>query len=83
MDSDFVSNLVDKKSTTGCLFQLASGAMSWRSKTQTIVSLSTGESEYVAMSTIAREFIQLNNLAGILAPRRVECFGSVGMIRRL
>jgi hypothetical protein len=52
----------DYKSISGYVFTLGSGAISWRSKKQTIIALSSTEAEYVALSEAAREAIWLKNL---------------------
>eukprot|EP00253_Pinus_taeda_P025724 PITA_25724 len=41
----------DRKSTSGYVFHMGSGAISWASKKQSIVALSTSEAEYVAATT--------------------------------
>ena len=43
-DSDWAGDLDDRRSTSGCVFQI-SWAVSWRSEKQTCVSLSTAEGE--------------------------------------
>ena len=48
-DSDYAGELDDRKSTSGHLFKLAGAAVSWTSKEQSTVSLSTAEAEYVAL----------------------------------
>ena len=50
------------KSTFGYMFVLAGGAMSWRSKKQTCVSLSTAEAEHVALAAAAKETVWLGKL---------------------
>ena len=40
-DSDYAGDLEDRKSTSGYVFLLSSGAISWSSKKQLVVSLST------------------------------------------
>ena len=40
-DSDWAGNLDDRHSTSGCLAQLSGGAISWLSKKQATVALST------------------------------------------
>lgn len=45
----------DRKSTTGYLWYLAGGPISWRSARQRIVALSSCEAEYVAMSDAVKE----------------------------
>ncbi|XP_043725534.1 secreted RxLR effector protein 161-like [Telopea speciosissima] len=47
-DSDFSSCLDSRKSTSGYVFLLAGGAISWKSKKLTCVSTSTMETEFVA-----------------------------------
>ena len=41
----------DRHSTSGKMFLLAKGAVSWLSKKQATVALSTTDAEYVALST--------------------------------
>eukprot|EP00253_Pinus_taeda_P036168 PITA_36168 len=50
-DSDWPGSVVDRKRTSGYVFHLGSGAVSWASKKQPIVSLSTTEFEYVVATT--------------------------------
>ncbi|WKA01571.1 hypothetical protein VitviT2T_019846 [Vitis vinifera] len=47
-DVDFVGCIDDKKSTTGYIFVMAGGAVSWKSVKQTLTTSSTMEAEYVA-----------------------------------
>lgn len=49
-DSDWGSNPVDRKSTTGVLFNIGSSVVTWLSKKQDIVALSSTEAEYIALS---------------------------------
>jgi len=48
VNSDWVENWVDRKSISGFIIILDQGAVSWGSKKQTSVSLSTVEAEFVA-----------------------------------
>ena len=50
-NSDWARSVDDRKSTSGYVFHLDSGAISRASKKQLIVSLSTTEAEYVATTT--------------------------------
>ncbi|XP_038904408.1 secreted RxLR effector protein 161-like [Benincasa hispida] len=50
-DSDYVGDLNDRKSTPGYIFMLGSGAISWSSKKQPIITLSTTEAELVAATS--------------------------------
>jgi len=47
-DSDCVGSVFDKKSTSGCCFSLGSTMISWQSRKQSIIALSTTEAEYIA-----------------------------------
>src|SRR5436189_3075653 len=51
------SNLVDRKSTTGYIFMMNGGPISWASRKQTTVALSTIEAEYMALSDATREML--------------------------
>ncbi|MCI80673.1 copia-type polyprotein, partial [Trifolium medium] len=51
--SDYAGDVNDRKSTSGFVFMLGSGAISWSSKKQPIVTLSTTEVEYVAAAACA------------------------------
>ena len=44
------ANMDDYKSTSGYVFLVGSGAITWRSKKQTTIALSSTEAEYIALS---------------------------------
>ena len=50
------------KSTSGYVFIAAGGAITWRSKKQTVIALSTTEAEYIALCEAGREACWLRNL---------------------
>ena len=52
----------DRHSTSGNVFFLAGGAVSWLSKKQATVALSTAEAAYVALSAATQEVIWLRRL---------------------
>jgi len=58
-DSDFVGDVVSQKSTTDYFFTMESEAVSWGSRLQKIVALSTREVEYVAATETCKELIWL------------------------
>jgi transposase InsO family protein len=52
----------DRKSISGYFFTRNGGAISWRSKKQPIISLSSMEAEYIAMTAATQEAIWLSRL---------------------
>ena len=61
-DADWAGDVHDRHSTSGNVFLLAKGAMSWLSKKQATVALATAEAEYVALSAATQEAIWLRRL---------------------
>ena len=61
-DSDFASGVDTRKYTSGYCFIHSGGCVSWRSKKQTIVSQSTVEAEYIAISFAVREALRIQKL---------------------
>ena len=57
-DADRMSN-EDQHAISGCAFLIDRGAISWSSKQQSIVTLSTTEAEYIAATHAAKEAIWL------------------------
>eukprot|EP00253_Pinus_taeda_P001650 PITA_01650 len=55
-------SVVDHKSTSGCCFSLGSTSISWISRKQKSVSLSTVEAEYIAASMASCEIVWLRKL---------------------
>lgn len=47
-DADYAGCVDDRKSTSGYVFMMAGGAVSWKSVKQTLTATSTMEAEYVA-----------------------------------
>jgi hypothetical protein len=56
------ANADEKKSTTGYVFKMAGGAITWFSKKQSITALSSTKAEYIALSEAAREARWLRSL---------------------
>src|SRR5882724_11823729 len=54
-NANYVEDPCDRKSTSGYAFMLAGGSISWKSKKQTSVSLSTTEAEYYALGIACQE----------------------------
>jgi len=61
-DSDWAGSVDDNKSTSGYVFHLGSGAISWAFKKQPIVALSTTKEEYVAATAATCQAIWMRRL---------------------
>jgi len=61
-DADFANDPTDRLSISGYVFKLGNGAITWSSKKQNAVALSSTEAEYTAMAHAAREVVWLRNL---------------------
>jgi transposase InsO family protein len=66
-DSDYGGDVDDRKSTPGYVFMMGSGAVSWSSRKQPIVTLSTTEAEFIAAAHCVCQ--------GIWLKRILECIG--------
>jgi len=61
-DADWAGDPGDRKSTSGYIFQISGASVSWRSKKQTCVALSTAEAEYIALASAAQEAAWIRQL---------------------
>jgi len=66
-DADWASNL-DRHSISGFVFFIGNGAVSWSSNKQPIVTLSSTESEYVALTHTARDVIWIQKNLHEISP---------------
>ncbi|KAJ9696926.1 hypothetical protein PVL29_008922 [Vitis rotundifolia] len=83
-DADFAGCIDDKKSTTGYIFVMAGGAVSWKSVKQTLTASSTMEAKYVACYEACRHAIWMQNFISALGvvdsisrPLKLFCDNSV------
>ena len=79
-NSNFIGCLDSRRSTSGYVFMLAGGAVSWKSVKQTLIASSTMEAEFIACYKASnhgiwlRNFItQLRIIDGIEKPLRINC----------
>lgn len=61
-DADYANDRETRRSTTGYVFLICGGPVTWACQRQKSVSLSTTEAEYVAASNATREAVWLRQL---------------------
>ena len=61
-DADWAGDIETRKSTSGYVFQIGSSTVSWSSKRQSTVALSSTEAEYIALAHATQEAIWLRTL---------------------
>ena len=71
-DSDWAGSAQDRKSTYGFCFSLGFAIVSWSSRKQGSVALSTAEAEYVSASDASREAVWLRKLLSDLFDTSLE-----------
>jgi len=76
-DSDWGADIDTRRSTSGYVFFLAGGPITWKSKLQPTVALSSTEAEYMALTPAAQEAISLRELFAELTgiDESVQMFG--------
>ena len=71
-DSDYAGDQDDRRSTSGYVFMLGTRTISWSSKKQQIVSLSTTKAEFIAATACACQAIWLRRILEELQFKQVE-----------
>ena len=61
-DSDWASDPITRKSTTGFLVKLANGVFCWNSRAQKSIALSSTEAEYMSLSDASRQLVWIRSL---------------------
>jgi hypothetical protein len=67
-DSDWAGDRDERKSTGGYIFLFHGAPISWRSKRQSCVALSTAEAEYIAAAETAKKAIFLKSMTNTFLP---------------
>lgn len=60
-DSDMAGDVDTRRSTSGYIFTFGGGAVSWQSRLQKCVALSSTEAEYIAATEACKEMLWLKN----------------------
>ena len=71
-DASFADKNDDRRSDSGSVILFAGSAISWFSRTQRCVSISTSEAEYVSISDCVKDFLFLWGLVGFIGPSGAE-----------
>ena len=71
-DSHWGGSIDDCRSTFGYSFHIGSGAISWASKKQSVVALSTAEAEYVSLALASCQALWIRWILSKLKHRQVE-----------
>lgn len=66
VDSDFEGDLDKKRSITGFVLTMCGGDISWKAFLQSVVALSKIEAEYIALTEVVNEAVQLRSLVSQL-----------------
>ena len=79
-DSDYAGDTDDRRSTSGYVFVMSSGAVAWCSKKQAVVTLSTTEAEFIFAAICACQSIWmlriLNHLGWVQEGCEIYCDNS-------
>ena len=70
-DSDWAGEKDGSRSTSGYVWMLSGGPVSWKSRLQPIVALSSTEAEYITVTTAAQEGIWLRRVMAELGFEQV------------
>ena len=70
-DADWAGEIDQRRSCTGYVYVYQGGAISWNSKMQHTVALSSTEAEYMALSSATQEALWLKQLQAELEPSNV------------
>ena len=77
VDADWAGDLDQRSSTSGYVFNLFGGVVSWMSKKQSVVALSTTEAEYMAATQASKEAVWLQRLCSsmglVQGAIRIDC----------
>ena len=71
-DFDWGGSLDDRKSTSGNCFSFGSGLITWSSKKQSIVSLSSTKAEYVAVTSACTQVLWLRKVLEEIGEKQIH-----------
>lgn len=59
LDSSYVDNPTNCKSTSGYVFKICNGPISWKSRKQVVTTTSSTKAKYIALSLATKEGVSL------------------------
>jgi hypothetical protein len=68
IDSDWAGDRIERRFTGGYIFLLYGALISWKSKWQSCIALSTAEAEYIAACEVAKEAIYFKFIVNTFLP---------------
>jgi hypothetical protein len=71
-DSDFAADLNNRRSTSGFIFLLNGGPISWKSKQQSLIATSTHDAEYIGLANASYEITWLRQILAAILPEYTE-----------
>lgn len=63
-DADFAGEKSSARSTTGWVMKIGTGPIAWKSQLQSVVALSSGESEYISAGSAGTEIVSIRGILG-------------------
>lgn len=72
-DADWANDITDRKSYTGYVIKLGNCTVNWESRKQRCVSLSSCESEYLAISDVCKDVSFIKSLLSEILPKQINC----------
>src|SRR5690606_21441822 len=73
-DADFGGDFDTRRSTTGYISVLGGGAVTWCSRRQSLVALSTAEAELISATEATKELLWLQILTSVLDVSAIQLF---------
>ena len=77
VDASYAGDVDTRRSTTGNMFKISGGPVSWQNRLQSSVGLSSMEAKYMAASAVTQEAMWLNRLLqqlGFKTPRPTKIY---------
>ena len=72
VDSDWAGSAIDRKRNSRCFFSMGLGVISWFSRKQSCVALSTAEAEYVTGCSASCEVVWRRKLLSVLFDHQLD-----------